>query len=130
MARNTRTFSDIDFNFSLHPRDGDVATKYDEQAIKQSIKNLILTRNYERPFRSYLGTQIYSILFENISPLTTAMLERTISDVIYNYEPRVNLLDVAITYSPDNNEVYITIVFKIINTSTPVEVNLILERTR
>lgn len=130
MARNTRTFSDIDFNFSLHPRDGDVATKYDEQAIKQSIKNLILTRNYERPFRSYLGTQIYSILFENISPLTTAMLERTISDVIYNYEPRVNLLDVAITYSPDNNEVYITIVFKIINTSVPVEVNLILERTR
>lgn len=130
MARNTRTFSDIDFNFSLHPRDGDVATKYDEQAIKQSIKNLILTRNYERPFRSYLGTQIYSILFENISPLTTAMLERTISDVIYNYEPRVNLLDVAITYSPDNNEVYITIVFKIINTSAPVEVNLILERTR
>lgn len=130
MARNTRTFSDIDFNFSLHPRDGDVATKYDEQAIKQSIKNLILTRNYERPFRSYLGTQIYSILFENISPLTTAMLERTISDVIYNHEPRVNLLDVAITYSPDNNEVYITIVFKIINTSAPVEVNLILERTR
>ncbi len=130
MARKTRTFSDLDFNFSIHPRDGDVASKYDEEAIKQSIKNLILTRNYERPFRSYLGTQIYSILFENISPLTTTMLERTISDVIYNYEPRVNLLDVAIRYTPDNNAVYVTIVFKIINTSTPIEVNLILERTR
>lgn len=130
MARKTRTFSDLDFNFSMHPRDGDVASKYDEEAIKQSIKNLILTRNYERPFRSYLGTQIYSILFENISPLTTAMLERTISDAIYNYEPRVNLIDIAVSYSPDNNSVYITIVFRIINTSTPVEVNLILERTR
>jgi phage baseplate assembly protein W len=130
MARNTRTFSDLDFNFSKHPATGDVATRYDENAIKQSLRNLILTKNYERPFRSYLGSQVNSLLFEPISPLTTAMLERAISDVIQNFEPRVNLLKVTVIYSPENSDVYVTISFKIKNTLTPLSVNLILERTR
>lgn len=130
MARKTRTFTDLDFNFSIHPSNGDVSSKYDEEAIKQSIKNLILTRNFERPFRSYLGSPIYSLLFENVSPLVTTMMEKVISDVIYNHEPRVNLQDVTVVYSPDNTSMFVTIIFRIINTTTPVEVNLILERTR
>ena len=130
MARNTRTFSDLDFNFLVHPRTKDVSTRYDEDAIKQSLRNLILTRNYERPFRSYLGSQVNALLFEPISPLLTSMLEKTISDVIQNFEPRVDLLNVVVQYSPQNNDVYITISFKIINTQTPLSVNLMLERTR
>ena len=130
MARNTRTFSDLDFNFLEHPATRDVTTRYDEDAIKQSLRNLILTRNYERPFRSYIGSQVNSLLFEPISPLLTAMLERAISDVIQNFEPRVDLLKVTVIYSPENNNVYITISFKIKNTLTPLSVNLILERTR
>lgn len=130
MARNTRTFSDLDFNFLVHPRTKDVSTRYDEDAIKQSLRNLILTRNYERPFRSYLGSQVNALLFEPISPLLTSMLEKAISDVIQNFEPRVDLLSVAVQYSPQNNDVYVTISFKIRNTQTPMSVNLILERTR
>ena len=58
------------------------------------------------------------------------MIERTISDTITNFEPRVDLLGVSVRFSPENNDAYITVAFKIKNTQTPVSVNLILERTR
>lgn len=130
MARTTRTYTDVDFNFLSHPRTKDVTTRSDEEAIKQSIRNLILTRNYERPFRSYLGSQVNQLLFEPMSPLLTTMLERAISDVINNYEPRVILLGVDVAFSPENNAMYVTITFKIRNTTVPITVNLVLERTR
>lgn len=130
MTRNTRTYTDLDFNFLSHPRTKDVTTRSDEEAIKQSIRNLILTKNYERPFRSYLGSQINRLLFEPISPLLTSMIERAISDVINNYEPRATLIGVSVKFSPENNAMYVTITFKIRNTTAPVSVNLILERTR
>jgi phage baseplate assembly protein W len=130
MARNTRTFTDLDFNFLPHPATKDVAVRYDENAVKQSIRNLVLTRNFERPFRSNIGCQVKALLFEPITPILTAMIERTIGDTITNFEPRVDLLGVAVKFSPENNDAYITVMFKIKNTQTPVSVNLILERTR
>lgn len=130
MARNTRTFTDLDLNFFRHPATDDVSVKVDENAIAQSIKSLILTKNFERPFRSFLGSQVNYLLFENISPLTTALMQRTISDTINNFEPRVDLLDVKIIYTPDQNTVNIVIEYKIKNTQTPVAVNILLERTR
>ena len=130
MARNTRTFTDLDFNFTPHPATGDVTVRYDENAVKQSIRNLVLTRNFERPFRSNIGCQVKALLFEPITPILTAMIERTIGDTIANFEPRVDLLGVAVKFSPENHDAYVTIMFKIKNTQTPVSVNLILERTR
>lgn len=130
MARNTRTFTDLDFGFYAHPRTGDVTSKTDEEAIKQSIRNLILTKNYERPFRSYLGSQVNALLFEPASPLLAGMMERVITDVVNNYEPRAVLLNVSVTLSPDNNSLYVSIVFSIRNTESPITVNLILERSR
>lgn len=130
MARNTRTFTDLDFNFLLHPKTGDVSTRYDEEAIKQSIRNLILTRNFERPFRSEVGCQATSLLFEPSSPMLATLVEKSIEDVINNYEPRATLLDVKAMFSPENNSMYVTITFKIKNTETPISVNIILERTR
>lgn len=130
MARNTRTFTDLDFNFMVHPRTGDVSTRSDEEAVKQSIRNLILTRNYERPFRSNIGCQVNRLLFEPMSPLLSTMIERSIADAINNFEPRAVLIDVSVAFSPQNNDAYITITFKLINTQTPISINLILERTR
>ena len=127
---NTRTFSDLDLGFFSHPVSRDVSKKYNENAIKQSLRNLILTKNYERPFRSDVGSQIKSLLFEPITPMMSAVIKRTIENTISTYEPRVNLLDVSVLLSPDNNSVYVTIVFNIVNTSTPISVDLILERTR
>lgn len=130
MARNTRTFSDIDFNFTRHPVTNDVALKYDEESIKQSVRNLILTRNYERPFHSEIGSQLRGLLFEPASPMTIMLLKRTISDTIINFEPRVRLLDVFVKYTPDQNAISATIEFTIINTTRPLTISLTLKRTR
>jgi phage baseplate assembly protein W len=89
-----------------------------------------MTRNFERPFRSEVGCQATTLLFEPISPMLATLIEKTISDTISNYEPRVDLLGVRVRFSPENNSAYITITFKIRNTETPISVNIILERTR
>ena len=130
MARNTRTFTDIDLNFTAHPVTGDVTRKYDEASIKQSVKNLILTQNYERPFHSEIGSQVRAVLFEPVSPMTTMVLQRSIEDVINNFEPRVTLTSVNVSPNIDNNAYNISIYFKIINTETPTTVDLTLKRTR
>lgn len=130
MARNTRTFSDLDLNFTAHPVTKDIVRKYDEQAIKASVKNLVLTQNYERPFHSEIGSQIRGLLFEPATPMLNIMLKRAITDTIINFEPRVKLDEVLVTLSPDNNEVYVSIYFTIINTVRPLQVDLILTRTR
>lgn len=130
MARNTRTFVDLDLNFLANPATGDVSKKYDENAIKQSIKNLILTNHYERPFHPEIGSQINSLLFEPFTPLTQAMIERAIINTITNFEPRVELLGVNVIQNPDNNTLYVTITFTIVNTTTPVTLDFTLQRTR
>ena len=126
----TRTFSDLDLNFTANPVSKDVSRKYDENAIKQSIKNLILTKNFERPFRSDIGSQIKTLMFEPITPMLSALVKKTIQNPLNSYEPRANILDISVLLSPDNNGIYVTIVFAIVNTSTPISVDLFLERTR
>lgn len=108
----------------------DVSRKYNEEAIKASVRNLINTRNYERPFHSEIGSQVRSLLFENYSPMLDALMKRAITDTITNFEPRVELLDVVVNSSPDTNAIYITIHFSIINTYKPLSVDVVLERTR
>ena len=130
MPTNTRTFTDLDLNFTAHPVNKDVAIKYDEQAIKQSVRNLILTKNFERPFHSEIGSQVRGLLFEPVTEMSVSIIKRSIVDVIRNYEPRVQLVDVFVNVRPDENYVDIRIVFKIINTATPIELPLTLERTR
>jgi phage baseplate assembly protein W len=125
----SRTFSDIDLNFIPHPVTGDIVKKYDESAIKASIRNLVLTSNYERPFHSEIGSQLRNLLFEPMSPITTQLIQNTIGQTIKNFEPRAILLSVVASYSPDNNSVYVTVNFMIVNTTTPQTVNITLERT-
>jgi phage baseplate assembly protein W len=130
MARNTRTFSDIDLNFTAHPVTNDITRRFDENAIKTSLKNLILTSNYERPFHSEIGSPIKRLLFEPATPMLEAMVQRAIVDVVNNFEPRVQLLDVKVNLSPDTNSLYVFIEFKIVNTERPLSLDLVLERTR
>lgn len=130
MQKNIRTFSDIDLNFGIHPVTQDVVKKYDDNAIKQSIKSLILTKNYERPFHSEIGSPITALLFEPVSPITAHMIKKVIEQTIINFEPRVVLTNVEVKFSADNNAVYCSIVYRIVNTTTPQTVNLTLKRTR
>jgi phage baseplate assembly protein W len=130
MARNARTFTDIDLNFTAHPVTGDITRRFDENAIKASVRNLLLTRNFERPFHSEIGSPIRSLLFELPGPMFTVMLQRAIVDVINNFEPRVEIIDVRVNDASDNNAVYVTLEFRIVNTERPITLDLTLERTR
>lgn len=130
MARNTRIFSDLDLNFTAHPVTGDVVRRYDEEAVKSALKNLILTRNFERPFHSEIGSPIRALLFEPATPMLAVTLKQAIIDVINNFEPRVNLIDVYTNVNADSNSVDVSIEFKIVNTERPITLDLTLERTR
>ena len=129
-SKTVRTFKDLDLNFTAHPVTGDVTRRYDEEAIKRSIRNLLMTNNFERPFHSDIGSQIRAMLFEPVTPLLAASLKRVIINTITTYEPRAILDDVSVTIDPDNNSAYVSVVFTIINTFSPVKLDVIIERTR
>lgn len=130
MAKNTRIFSDLDFNFTKHPVTKDIIRRYDEDAVKNSLKNLILTNNYERPFHSEIGSPIKKLLFEPATPMLGAMMKRTIQDLINTFEPRVNVIDIIVMSNEDANAIDISIEFTILNTTAPVTLDLTLQRTR
>jgi len=129
-TRNTRQFTDFNLLFTPHPATADITKKTDEDAVKASIRNLISTKNYERPFHPEIGCQIYSLLFENFNPITVQVMKRTIFQVIEKYEPRAQVLEVNLRAKPDDNEINIEIIFKVINTSRPVTLNAAISRIR
>jgi len=130
MGTLTKVFSDIDFTFTQRPVVGDIAVSYDQQAVIRSIRNLLLTRHYERPFNPDLGGNIEGLLFENASQTVSATLENEITNVINNYEPRVTLQTVSVSVQPDLNSYSVRITFYLKNAATPTTINVILERNR
>jgi phage baseplate assembly protein W len=123
-------YSDIDTNLTVNPISEDVGRITNESAIRRSIKNLLLTDFYERPFKPDIGSNIRKLLFELITPITIELLQKSISDVINNYEPRANLIDVICTPYEDNNAIDVTIIFSIINREEPITMQLSLDRIR
>jgi phage baseplate assembly protein W len=130
MANLTKIYSDIDFTFTKKPVIGDVALSYDELAVVRSIRNLLLTKHYERPFNPDIGSNIDAILFEPISPVTATTLEKEVELIIKNYEKRAKLKEIIIVPYPDRNAYDITISFYIENATLPTSVTLLLERNR
>ena len=128
--RHNRTYTDFSFIFNKHPSTLDIVKKNDEDAIKQSLKNLILTKHYERPFHPEIGCQIHSLLFENWDPITEKVMQQTIIDLVNKFEPRVRLINVGINAQPDMNSINITIEFQIINSEKPITFDTSLTRTR
>ena len=130
MATLSKIYSDIDFTFTKKPVTGDVALSYDDQAVIRSVRNLLSTRNYERPFNPDLGSSLDALLFENISPLAANSIKNEISRMIGNYEPRANIKDVVVNSQPDKNAYNVTLSFYIENATLPTTVTLLLERNR
>ena len=130
MAINQHIYSDIDFTFTKRPVVGDVALSYDNQAVIRSIRNLLLTKNFERPFNPGLGSDLDTLLFENIGPITANLLENAITTTIKNFEPRATLQQVNVSAAPDKNAYNVTISFYIENATLPTTVTLLLERNR
>jgi phage baseplate assembly protein W len=108
----------------------DVAKRVDVNAVKQSIKNLLLTRPGERPFQPDVGSELYRILFEPMDVLTSEALKGIITTCIRNYEPRVRLQDVMVMPRFDENAFDISLYFYVIGIYAPVVFNLTLQRLR
>lgn len=126
-----KTFVDIDPTFISNPITKDLVTLNDSKAILFSIKNLVLTNYYERLFNSSLGSPVYQLLFDIIdSDQFSIVLKRAVFDVITTYEPRVDVTDISVIDSPDNNRIYLKIQANIKNTLLPIVANITLERTR
>lgn len=130
MANITKLYSDIDFIFKKKPVTADVALSYDEQAVVRSIRNLLSTKHYERPFNPELGSNLDTLLFEMVSPLTAVALQKEVKDVIKNYEPRAIVKEITVSPDPDKNAYSLTLTFYIENSTLPTTVNLLLERNR
>jgi phage baseplate assembly protein W len=127
---NTRSFKDLDLNFTIHPVKKDINTHKNEYAITNAVKNLILTNHYERPFQPEIGSNIRRLLFENVDPITGASIEREITETIDNFEPRVQTSKVTVSPDPDNNGFKVELEFFVINNPNPITINFFLERIR
>lgn len=123
-------YSDLDLDFLPHPTTGDVVRKTGTDAIKRSVRNLILTNFYEKPFRHGIGSNALKLLFDNMTPLTSAFLKDAIFEVLRNYEPRVEVLDVRVSMDLDSNGYDVAIDFVVLNRNLPVTISLFLERIR
>jgi phage baseplate assembly protein W len=130
MATLQKLYSDIDFTFTKKPVTGDVALSYDNQAVIRSVRNLLSTRFYERPFNPNLGSNVDALLFEMVSPSTAVTLETEITNTIENYEPRAKINSVVVKANPDNHSYSVTLSFYIENATQPTTVTLLLERNR
>lgn len=129
-AKQSELYSDFFTNLDVHPETGDLVRRVNEDAVKVSVMNIILTNKYERPFNPNFGSNIRNYLFEPITPITTQNLITAISSAIKNYEPRANLINVNVTPYIDEQAYAVSVVFSILNISNSVTLNTILSRVR
>ena len=131
MATNTtRKYSDLDAIFRANFVTKDISVLKDTAAIKFAVKSLVLTRNFERPFQSSIGSQAYRLLFEPMDDFTKITLSKAIRQSIINHEPREDVTAVEVFYNDDNNAAGITIDFIILSTNVKQSIDIALERTR
>ena len=119
-----------DLDFTRNGVTNDVVKIEDVNAVKRSVRNLIQTNNYERPFHPELGCGIRELLFENFTPLTGIFIRRKVEEVITNYEPRARLSQVTVNEQPDRNALEVTVYFYVMNIAEPVSVTTLLQRIR
>ena len=128
--KSTRTYVDLDLDFTRHPVTNDVVKITDVDAVKRSVKNLINTQFYERPFHPELGCGVRDMLFENYTPMTGIFMRRKIEEVLSNYEPRASLTSIQVNEQMDRNAIDVVVNFYVLNLPNPVSVTTTLQRIR
>lgn len=126
---NNIIYKDIDLDFRIHPKTADVTTVTNENAIKRSILNLILTNKYEKRFQPNVYCGIKSYLFQPIDSITSSAIAESIQNVINNYEPRVNIKQIDVVPDIEQDGYYIAIQFYMLN-NVPITLTTFLERIR
>ena len=130
-ARSVRIYKDLALSFERNSNTKDVLQKKDVEAVKQSVRNLILTNHYERPFHPEIGSGVNNLLFEPLDPITANALTRAIGEVIDNFEPRARVVAIDARPNLDTNSYEVTISFRIINIPGElVNLDVMLERSR
>ena len=129
--RAAQLYSDIDLFFGPKIGSKDISKLSDFTAVKRSVRNLILTNPYEKPFHPEIGSGVRDILFEPMTPITAHVLTMRIEEVIENFEPRARLIGVRALPNLDNNAYEVTIEFYVVNAPTElVNMEVLLERLR
>ncbi len=123
-------YSDLNLSFKPHPITGDITRKTDVDAVKQSIKNLISTNHYERPFHPELGSDIRNLLFENVNPMTAMIIKKKVLECLSIYEPRARVENVIIEPNMDTNTYGVEIYFYVKGIPTQQKISSFLERLR
>ena len=125
----SREFIDLDFSFDMHPVTSNVSIKKGNNAVKQSILNLLKLKTGDKPFHPEIKSPIYDYLFENASLIVQIVLEGEILKYINNFEPRVSIDTVSVSF-PDNNTIACNIVGTMVNVSEPFSINIMIDRLR
>lgn len=121
---------DVSLSFQPIPGSGDIGVKKNEEAIKGSIRNLVLRSHYEVPFHSEEGSDAANILFDNFNPVSIGAMRDSLIRLLTAYEPRAFVNDIQILTNPDGNYIIVTIIFTPINSTNQVTVTVPLKRTR
>ena len=130
ITRNVKQYRDLDLFFSKKSNK-DVNKVTDVEAVKRSVRNLLLLNTFEKPFHPEIAGDMRGLLFELMTPLTSAVIARKIQDVIENFEPRARLTGVNVVPDFDRNAYDVTVYFYVVNAPTElVEVTQLLERLR
>ena len=119
--RVSKGFKDISASFQVNPLNFDLIALKNESAIARSVRNLVLTQRGERPFAPTLGSGVNGLLFENMDDLTASVLRDEIIEVITNYEPRVELIDVTVTALPEENAMNVRVQYLIVGIEAPAQ---------
>ena len=131
ISRNVKQYSDLDLFFAKKTVGNDVNKVTDIQAVKRSVRNLILLNAFEKPFHPEISSGVRDMLFENMTPVVAVVLARQIEDVIINFEPRARLVSVRALPDFDRNIYNVTIEFYVVNAPTDlVDLSVMLERLR
>jgi len=128
--KSSRDFVDLNLDFARNVVTNDVVKIEGVDAVKRSVKNLIQTNFYERPFHPEIGCGVRELLFENFTPVTGIFIQRKVEEVITNYEPRARISSVTVNEQPDRNGIDVTVYFYVMNMPNPVSVTTVLQRIR
>ena len=128
--RATRIYKDLDLDFGRNTVTNDVNKLTDVEAVKRSVRNLINTNHFERPFHPELGGNVRALLFEPMTPLTALNLQRKIEEVLSNFEPRAKITQILADPDIDRNGYRLEIRFYVIGIQNPITVETFLERLR
>jgi len=123
-------YSDLNLAFLPNPVKKDIGILYDFDAAKASVMNLVLTKHYERPFHSEIGCNVTAMLFENITSITALSIQKSITDVIQNFEPRAQLQSVEVEENYQEDGYNVTITFYVLNITQAQTITFFLQRLR